>query len=101
MIFTEEEFNELEKIAEGDYTDGAGNVYTTPEDFDTDMWRESYRAGQEKGDSLKSTYSEGKPPIVAAYERKIEEIENDANLSDDKKAELIAIINQKIKDATP
>ena len=101
LLFSDEEFDELEKIAAGDYTDVTGNVYTTPEDFNTDEWRKSYREGQEKGDNLKSTYSEGKPPIVASYERKIQEIENDANLSDDKKTELIAIINQKIKDATP
>jgi len=101
LLFSDEEFDELEAIAKGDYTDAAGNVYTTPEDFNTDKWRKSYREGQEKGDNLKSTYTTGKSPIVASYERKIQEIENDASLNDDQKDELIKIINQKIKDATP
>ena len=101
LLFSDEEFDELEKIAAGDYTDAAGNEYKTPEDFDTDKWRKSYREGQEKGDNLKSTYTTGKSPIVASYERKIQEIENDASLNDDQKDDLIKIINQKIKDATP
>ena len=101
LLFTDEEYDELEKIAAGDYTDAAGNVYSTPEDFDTDEWIKSYRKGQAKGDSMKSSYSmNAKKPVIEAFERKIVQIQNDPNLEEDEKANLIALIEQKIKDQT-
>ena len=93
-------FDELEKIAKGDYIDAAGNVYSTPEDFDTNQWRKSYREGQEQGDSMKSSYSMNKSPILDMYERKIIEIQNDSTLSDTEKESLIKIVNEKIKGLT-
>mgnify|MGYP003138724846 FL=1 len=101
LLFSDEEYDELEKIAKGDYTDAAGNVYTTPEDFDTNQWRKSYREGQAKGDDMKSSYSmNDKKPVIEAFERKIVEIQNDPNLDENQKADLIAKIEQKIKEQT-
>ena len=56
--------------------------------------------GQAKGDNMKSSYSMNANPVIEAYERKIVEIQKDPNLEEDEKTNLIALIEQKIKDQT-
>ena len=97
LIFSEEEFAELEAIAKGNYTDDSGNVYTTPEGFNADEWRKKYREGQEASGEQKSSYTLGKTPAIDSLNRKREEIQARTDFTTEQKETLLAAIDSQIK----
>ena len=97
LIFSKEEFKELENIASGNYTDEAGNTYITPEGFDTNEWRKKYREGQDAGSEQKSSYTLGKNPAIDSLNRKRQSIQARSDLTDQQKNELFAAIDKQIK----
>jgi hypothetical protein len=102
LIFTDEEFDELEKIASGDYTDAGGNQYTIPEDFDAGKWQKSYRKGQAQADNNPSTYTKLKPPVVDSLERLLAQTEAKqvtSTFTEDDKNKAIAAITEKLEKA--
>ena len=97
LIFSEEEFKELEQIASGNYTDEAGITYTTPEGFNTDEWRKKYREGQDASSEQKSSYTLSKNPAIDALNRQRESIQARTDLTQDQKETLYAAIDTQIQ----
>lgn len=97
LIFSKEEFAELEKIAKGNYTDEAGITYTTPEGFNADEWRKKYREGQEASGEQKSSYTLGKTPAIDSLNRKRQQIQARTDFTPEQKETLLAAIDSQIK----
>jgi len=97
LIFSEEEFKELEQIASGNYTDEAGITYTTPEGFNTDEWRKKYREGQDAGSEQKSSYTLSKNPAIDALNRQRQSIQARTDLTPQQKETLFAAIDTQIQ----
>jgi hypothetical protein len=97
LIFNEDEYAELEKIAAGNYTDDDGNIYVTDKGLNADLWAKNYREGQDKASQLKSTYSQSKLPAVGALERKKEQIQANAGLTEEQKKDLLQRIDAQIQ----
>jgi len=96
LIFNKEEFKELENIANGNYTDEAGNTYITPEGFNTNEWRKKYREGQDASSEQKSSYTSNKIPAINSLNRKKEEIEARIDLPLEQRNNLISAIDEQI-----
>ena len=96
LIFNKEEFKELENIANGNYTDEAGNTYITPEGFNTNEWRKKYREGQDASSEQKSSYTSNKIPAINSLNRKKEEIEARIDLPLEQRNNLISAIDKQI-----
>jgi hypothetical protein len=96
LIFNKEEFEELENIANGNYTDEAGNTYITPEGFNTNEWRKKYREGQDASSEQKSSYTSNKIPAINSLNRKKEEIQARTDLPLEQRNNLISAIDEQI-----
>ena len=96
LIFNKEEFEELENIANGNYTDEAGNTYITPEGFNTNEWRKKYREGQDASSDQKSSYTSNKIPAINSLNRKKEEIQARIDLPLEQRNQLISAIDEQI-----
>ena len=97
LIFSEEEFKELEQIASGNYTDESGITYATPEGFNTDEWRKKYREGQDAGSEQKSSYTLNKNPAIDALNRQRQSIQDRTDLTQEQKETLYTAIDTQIQ----
>jgi len=97
LIFSKDEYDELEAIASGNYTDQNGIVYTIPEGFNADEWRKNYREGQDASGNNKSSYTLNKNPAIDAFERKREQIKLRTDLLAEQKQSLYDAIDKQIE----
>jgi len=108
LIFSKEEFKELEDIVNGNYIDGDGMAYITPEGFNTNEWRKKYREGQDLSSEQKSSYTSNKSPALDGLNRTKEKVQARADLSTTDPdylspveiADLLSQINEEIKKLT-